>query len=429
MKDVENEAWKSSIISRLTVANQEHLLKYVTSIPSSEEIQFLRELDEISEKMINFSTINSINQAASVEEIQPFSGSTGSTSDPNLVEVCEKIGKEAIENEQVGVVILSGGQGTRLGFSGPKGMVDIGLPTKQTLFNLIIQRLRCISSSHCIPLYIMTSSFNHEETKSYFEENSYFGLCSKDVIFFCQNRLPCFDFNGKILLESPYKISMAPNGNGGIYSSLYSSGSLLDMENRGIKYVHVFSIDNALVKPADPIFIGYCMQQNADVGNKVLWKKNAHEKVGVMAERKCDGKPCVVEYSDLDVSQMELVSSRTGKLVFGAANICNHFYTIPFLRKVCHCDESSTNQYLPYHIAKKKIPFYDDTLKRTITPTKNNGIKFETFIFDVFPSSERMCILEVKREEEFAPVKNASGVDSPESARRMILDSWNKNNN
>jgi UDP-N-acetylglucosamine/UDP-N-acetylgalactosamine diphosphorylase len=199
--------------------------------------------------------------------------------------------------------------------------------------------------------------------------------------------------------------------NGGIYPSLLNSGMLHDMTQRGIKFLHVFSIDNALTKIADPIFLGYCIDQDADCGNKVVWKAGPHEKVGVIAER--SGKPCVVEYSEITTEMAERTES-DGRLVFGAGNICNHFYTLDFLR-----DKVIPNLGNLYHVARKKIPYYDETLNETIVPTVENGIKLESFIFDIFPLSEKMAVLDTIREQEFAPVKNAPGSlsDSPDTAR------------
>lgn len=186
------------------------------------------------------------------------------------------------------------------------------------------------------------------------------------------------------------------------------------MEKRGVQHLHVFAIDNCLALPADPAFIGYCLSQQADCGNKVCWKTNAHEKVGVVAAR--DKKPCVIEYSEITKEMAEEVDA-SGRLVFGAGNICNHYYSLDFIK----------NKILPnfgnlYHLAHKKIPYYDGDKKETVKPTANNGIKLETFIFDVFPMSERMAIWDVTRAEEFAPVKNAPGSpsDSPNTARTAI---------
>ena len=197
-----------------------------------------------------------------------------------------------------------------------------------------------------------------------------------------------------------------------------------DMTERGVQYLHVFSIDNALTKIADPTFIGYCIANNADCGNKSVWKAGPHEKVGVIAEK--DGKPCVVEYSEITSEMAERTDEKDGRLMFGAANICSHFYTLDFLRDVVVPNLGNL-----YHVARKKIPYYDDATEQTVKPEKNNGIKLESFIFDIFPLSERMAVFSGLREEEFAPVKNAPGslADSPDTARAYISDqakSWVK---
>jgi len=355
---------------------------------------------------------------AANQKITPLIDRVAYSSDAALVEKVRPLGLQAIQEGKVAALVLAGGQGTRLGFDHPKGMYNIGLPSGRTLFQMIVERLLRLQvlskAEKQIPLYVMTSPINHDETVSFFESHNCFGMNRADVIFFQQGVLPCFDTNNKIILEEPGKIAVAPDGNGGIYPSLEKSGSLADMEQRGITLVHVFAIDNSLVKPADPVYVGYCIDQNADCGNKVCWKTDAHEKVGVVAAR--DNKPCVIEYSEITKEMAEQVDP-TGRLVFGAGNICNHFYTLDFIK----------NTILPnfgnlYHLAHKKIPYYEDATKTTVKPTSNNGVKLETFIFDVFPLSQRMAIWDVTREDEFAPVKNAPGEasDSPDTARAAI---------
>jgi UDP-N-acetylglucosamine/UDP-N-acetylgalactosamine diphosphorylase len=226
--------------------------------------------------------------------------------------------------------------------------------------------------------------------------------------------LPALTPEGEMILETPTLLAVAPDGNGGIYPAMVKHGVILEMKSRGIKYIHAFGVDNALVKPADPTFVGYCISKNADCGNKVLWKTSPDEKVGVVATK--GGKPCIVEYSDIS-KEMSERKGQDGRLVFGAGNICNHFYTLDFLDDVV-----VPNLGNMYHVARKKIPYYDSSKKETIKPTENNGIKLESFIFDVFPLSVSMAVLDVERKEEFAPVKNPPGTatDSPETARRLF---------
>lgn len=402
---------------------QDHVLQHVPTLSDEETTALYEqlssmELDKVPPIPELIATLKQQELESANQKITPLVDRVAYSTDAATVQQVQPLGLKAIAQAKVAALVLAGGQGTRLGFDHPKGMYNIGLPSHRTLFQMIVERLLRVkelaNADKNVPLYVMTSPINHEETVTYFESNNCFGMDRADIIFFQQGVLPCFDNNHKIIMEGPGQVAVAPDGNGGIYPSLDKSGSLADMEQRGIEYLHVFAIDNSLVKPADPVFVGYCLSQQADCGNKVCWKTNAHEKVGVVAAR--DGKPCVIEYSEI-TKEMAEQTDASGRLVFGAGNIANHFYTIDFIK----------NTILPkfgnlYHLAHKKIPYYDATTKQVVKPTANNGIKLETFIFDVFPLSERMAVWDVTREDEFAPVKNAPGSasDSPDTARVLI---------
>jgi len=426
---------ESQVISRYQAAGQEHVLKHLDTLSVGEKETFLKQLDSI--KVEDLSGLIESALADQKEDdkddddnITPFSKHVGRSTDKAYSALAYEKGIEVIARSEVAALVLAGGQGTRLGFEGPKGMYDIGLSSGRcTLFQLLAERLKKLqqlasdhiddsstgSKTSCIcPFYIMTSPINHEQTIIFFKENDYFGLSEGNVLFFQQGMLPCMTNEGKIIMETASKIAMAPDGNGGIYPSLQNSGMFDDMSDRGIKYLHVFSIDNALTKIADPAFIGYCIMQDSDCGNKVVWKTGPHEKVGVIAEKA--GKPCIVEYSEI-TTEMSERTGRDGRLLFGAGNICNHFYTLDFLR-----DKVMPNLANLYHIARKKIPYFDKATQTTIKPEVNNGIKLESFIFDIFPLSERMGVLDALRDQEFAPVKNAPGssTDSPDTARAYL---------
>mmetsp|Transcript_2082 Transcript_2082/g.5975 ORF Transcript_2082/g.5975 Transcript_2082/m.5975 type:complete len:486 (-) Transcript_2082:2528-3985(-) len=372
------------------------------------------------------------------DTISPFKGKVGSASNTDLASSSNQAGLEAIRTGTVAAVLMAGGQGTRLGLSGPKGKADIGLPSGRTLFALIAERIRKLrllalasapdndggsSNLPSLPLFIMTSPMNHEETENYFKDNSYFGLPSTDVICFRQGTLPCVEVEGddastmKIIQETADQVARAPDGNGGIFPALQSTGCLDDMVKRGIEHLHVFSVDNALVRPADPAFVGYCISQKADCGNKSVWRAAPDEKVGVLVTK--DDRPMVVEYSELSASMASAVDE-TGKLKYGAANICSHYFSVDFIRNTVLTASASD---IPYHIARKKIPYWDSEQNETVTPDKPNGIKLEIFIFDVFPLSKSMAVWEVERTDEFAPVKNANAdgvADTPDTARKLL---------
>ncbi|EGN93092.1 hypothetical protein SERLA73DRAFT_189912 [Serpula lacrymans var. lacrymans S7.3] len=329
---------------------------------------------------------------------------------------------------------MAGGQGTRLGSTAPKGCYDIGLPSHKSLFQYQaerIARLQAVAEKECnkaagsviIPWYVMTSGPTRRETEDYFTKNKFFGLDAKNVIFFEQGTLPCLTTEGKIVLDSPSHIAVAPDGNGGLYAATRaplsqedkSHSVLSDLKKRKVLYVHAYCVDNCLVKVADPVFLGYCINKQADCAAKVVPKASPSESVGVVARR--GDKFSVVEYSEISQEQANMRSDNN-ELAFGAANIANHFYTTSYLNSV-----ESFEEDLAFHIARKKIPFVDLETGEFVKPSKPNGMKLEMFVFDVFPYTQRFAVLEVARNEEFSPLKNAPGTgsDDPGTSRRDLL--------
>lgn len=327
-------------------------------------------------------------------------------------------GLEAVARNEVGVVLMAGGQGTRLGSASPKGCYDIGLPSHKSLFQiqaekiLRLQQLARAAFPGSQPLlrwYIMTSGPTRAPTEAFFEEHAHFGLQPAQVVFFNQGTLPCFDLHGQhILLQDAHTIAQSPDGNGGLYKAILSNNLLAHFKQHGIKHIHMYCVDNVLVKVADPVFIGFSIANKFELSTKVVRKASADEKVGLIVLD--DNSPSVIEYSEISP---ELASQRdsTGLLLLRAANIVNHYYSVALLEREIHnwCNS------MPFHIAEKKIPCLDNP-----NPEKPNGIKLEQFIFDVFQSIEldKFGCLEVLRNEEFSPLKNASGAksDTPETS-------------
>ncbi|KAL9027392.1 MAG: hypothetical protein Q9196_004069 [Gyalolechia fulgens] len=338
-------------------------------------------------------------------------------------------GLELVSKGQVAVVLMAGGQGTRLGSSDPKGCFNIGLPSQKSLFQIQAERIWKVQQlaekqsgkkDITIPWYVMTSGPTRRPTEQFFEKHKYFGLNSDDVSIFEQGVLPCISNEGKILLESKAKVAVAPDGNGGIYQALLTSNVRTDMRKRGIQHIHAYCVDNCLVKVADPTFIGFAASKDVDIATKVVRKRNAKEPVGLILQK--NGKPDVVEYSEIDNATAEAKDpSKPDLLKFRAANIVNHYYSFRFLETI----EDWVHK-LPHHVARKKIPYVDIEKGETIKPDKPNGIKLEQFVFDVFPliSLDKFACMEVEREDEFSPLKNAKGTgeDDPDTSKRDILN-------
>lgn len=423
-----------SIHQRYNDAGQSHVLKFYDTLNEEEKTTLLKQLNTIDPNRVNqifkVSTQTNSSEPTNDEDLEPppidSIDSTVVTGSESKSSGWKEIGLKAIKAGEVAVLLLAGGQGTRLGSSDPKGCYDIGLPSKKSLFQLQaekINRLQTLAGQDSIiPWYVMTSGPTRKATEDYFRKSSFFGLDEKNVIFFEQGVLPALTNDGKMFLETPSRVSVAPDGNGGLYAGLRSSSScssgvsvIEDMTKRGIKYIHAYCVDNCLVKVADPIFLGYSISKNTPCGAKVVVKSNPDESVGILALKK--KRWSVVEYSEMSAS---MASSRAenGELKFKSANIANHFYTLDFLKSI----ESFESQ-MAYHVAHKKIPHVDLSKKELVKPTKPNGIKLELFIFDVFPFASSLSLLEVARQEEFSPLKNApgTGTDDPETSRKDLL--------
>ena len=320
-------------------------------------------------------------------------------------------GIREIRAGKVGAVLLAGGMGTRLGHSGPKGNYDIGKTRHLYIFECLISNLLEVTdvAEVYIPLYIMTSEKNHDETVRFFEEENYFGYPPEMVHFFIQEMAPAVDFSGKLLLEEPGRLATSPNGNGGWFLSLHGSGLLDDIHDRGIEWLNVFAVDNVLQRICDPAFIGATVLNGAQSGSKVVKKASPDESVGVLCLE--DGKPSIVEYYEM-TEEMRTARDEAGELKYRFGVILNYLFRVDALEK--HMKDA-----LMLHVVKKKIPYVDENWNK-ISPDEPNGYKFETLILDMVHMMDSNLPYEVIREREFAPVKNLHGVDSVDSARELL---------
>ncbi|GBE77576.1 UDP-N-acetylglucosamine pyrophosphorylase [Sparassis crispa] len=425
---------------RYEAAGQGHLLQFWPTLSQSERSLLLAQLDALDIERVNriykkaISGEQAAAQNAGKDAIEPLPEDAADSviGLPGKESEWRAVGLQAIARGEVGVLLMAGGQGTRLGSSAPKGCYDIGLPSHKSLFQYQAERIARLQTvaeeqsgktagSVVIPWYVMTSGPTRRETEDFFKKHSYFGLSPENVVFFEQGTLPCLTMDGKVILETPSRVAVAPDGNGGLYAALRAPLAnakktvLSDLAQRKVQFVHAYCVDNCLVRVADPVFLGYCINKQADCAAKVVPKASPTEAVGVVARR--GNKFSVVEYSEISQEQAERRDLKTGELAFRAGNIANHFYTTAFLDGV-----EAFEDELAFHIARKKIPFVDSH-GATVKPSKPNGMKLEMFVFDVFPFTKRFAVLEVARNEEFSPLKNAPGTgsDDPGTSRRDLL--------
>ena len=322
-------------------------------------------------------------------------------------------GIKAIREGKVAAVLLAGGQGTRLGFDKPKGMFNVGINKELYIFQCLINNLMDVvkEAGEWVPLYIMTSEKNNDDTISFLEEKNYFGYNKEYVRFFVQDMAPSVDYNGRIYMESKTRISISPNGNGGWFSSLVRAGLLSEIKEKGIEWINVFAVDNVLQRIADPLYVGAVICSGLQSGGKVVSKASPDERVGVLCLE--DGVPSIVEYYEM-TDEMRTLLDENGELAYKYGVILNYLFSVDKLEMIL-------NNKLPIHVVEKKIPYMDEN-GELIKPDKPNGHKFETLVLDMVHMQDSCLAYEVDRRKEFAPVKNATGVDSVESARELLAE-------
>ncbi|KAF2200141.1 nucleotide-diphospho-sugar transferase [Delitschia confertaspora ATCC 74209] len=431
-----SEEQLNELKSKYQRAGQDHVFAFYDKLSTAEKAALFEQLSDFDPNYINELANKALHppKAESAEtenKLEPLPDNATSSVLDSQEEDLERwydSGLELIAENKVAVVLMAGGQGTRLGSSAPKGCYDIGLPSKKSLFQLqgeriakvqLLAKKRYGKDDVIVPWYVMTSGPTRGPTEKFFEEHNYFGLKKENVVVFEQGVLPCISNEGKILMENKSKVAVAPDGNGGLYLALIKSGVVADMGKRGIQHIHAYCVDNCLVKVCDPTFIGFSASKDVDIATKVVRKRNAKESVGLILQK--NGKPDVVEYSEIDAADAEAKDPKHPDLLkFRAANIVNHYYSYRFLESIPQWAKK-----LPHHVARKKIPYVDMEKGETIKPEKPNGVKLEQFVFDCFPflSMDKFACMEVKREDEFSPLKNARGTgeDDPDTSKRDIM--------
>ena len=411
-----------NIIEKLEKNNQNEIINLMTNVYSDEENKKIASqierinIEKVMDLYDNASNIPFIDQS----KIEHIGYTDLSSLDEEKFKSLKTAGEDVIKSGKYAVITMAGGQGTRLGHKGPKGTFKINTVNgEKYLFEVIIDSLKKASSKYgvTIPWYVMTSDDNNGQTVSFLEEHDYFGYDKSKVYFFKQGNLPMVKLDGNMVVDQNKLIKEASDGNGGIYSHLKMDGMIDQMKKDGIEWVFVGGVDNILLRIVDPIMVGLTVKENNLIASKTVAKRNPEEKAGVFC--KLDGKPKVIEYTELPKTMAEQVDEN-GKLVYGDINILSHLLNIKAIEKLADID-------LPYHTAFKKSNYLDEK-GNLVEVTEPNAYKFESYIFDGFSYFDEMSILRVKREEEFAPIKNASGSDSPETAV-ALYDEYNKKYN
>ncbi|MEK6676481.1 MAG: UDPGP type 1 family protein [Planctomycetota bacterium] len=407
----------SAILNQI---GQYHLLQWWTELSTEEQRELLADINSVQWNLLQdiLETVvarrSSANPTASaLDNLQPAKvfPQKPTTELIGLYDEAIEAGRSLLRSGKVAAFTVAGGQGTRLGFDGPKGMVPVTPVGSKSLFEIfattVLAARRKFGAN--IPWYIMTSPANHEQTVNFLRTNRWFGLPEQDVILFSQGMLPAFDFQGRALLAAKHRLALAPDGHGGSLDALIRSGALADCQRRGITLLSYFQVDNPLVKPFDPLFIGLHSITGSEMSTKVCAKADDLERVGNVCLQ--NGKVTVIEYSEFPeklARQRDLSSRRT----FDAGNLAIHLLDIAFIDRVI-----SKQHKLPFRRAEKIVPHIDEQ-GRLHQPAKPNAVKLEKFIFDVLPFATNPLVLEVDRAEEFSPVKNATGVDSLETSKR-----------
>jgi UDP-N-acetylglucosamine/UDP-N-acetylgalactosamine diphosphorylase len=399
---------ENELLNILKEHGQEHIYESYKKLDEKGKAKLAAQIEKIDWSIVAMAGHKELAQERG--KLEPLSALEVSEIEKNKAKY-EQIGLEAIKASKVGAVLLAGGQGTRLGSDGPKGKYNIGITKDVYIFERLIRNLLDVTDkAGCfVPLYIMTSDKNNDETISFFEEKNYFEYPKDYVKFFKQEMAPSVDYNGKLYMEAPDSLSLSPNGNGGWFYSMAVTGVLKDVKARGIEWLNIFAVDNVLQRIADPVFVGATLDSGRVSGAKVVRKAEPHEKVGVLCLE--DGKPSIVEYYEMTD---EIINSRepNGDLSYNFGVILNYLFRVDKLEEIM-------NTKMPVHVVEKKIPYINGN-GEYIKPETPNGYKFELLVLDMIHLLDNCLSFEVVRDYEFAPIKNKTGVDSVESAQALL---------
>ena len=390
--------------------NQEHLLYFYDELSEEQQNILIDQILNIDfEKIINLYVNSKKIEDTSNVKISPLPHIEKNKLTDKELDYYTQIGETIIKNNQVAIITMAGGQGTRLGYKGPKGTYMLNLkPIKKSLFQIIAENIIETNNKYnvVIPWYIMTSEENHNQTIAFFAINNFFGYPKEKIKFFKQSKLPLINTEGKLILQEPYLIKEASNGNGNVFKSMEKANVIEDMHNLGIKWICFGGIDNVLLKNVDPLLLGLTICNNMEIGSKSIFKKEPLEKTAVYCKK--NNKPAILDYDDITLELSESKISGTDTYLYREANMLSHIMSIDAIEKV-------KNIELKYHRAYKKNAFVNFEGVKQV-PDKPNTFKFENFIFDAFSYFDDMLLLRVDENEEFAPIKDFTGIYNPDTA-------------
>lgn len=419
----------AAVKSTLDSVGQSHVLKHYDALDDAAKASLLAECEGIDWPEVGRLIETHVKRKPTFElpdniEPAPWYPYQPTAEMRDRYDRADVLGKQLVAGGKVAAFTVAGGQGSRLGWDGPKGTFP-GTPIRNLeLFGCFAEYLLNVQEKHgcVVPWYVMTSPINDAATRAFFEEQDYFGLDSANVMIFPQAMMPAIDMQShKVLLETKSSLALSPNGHGGSLKALWTSGAIADMKKRGVEQISYTQVDNPIVRMIDPRFIGLHALDEAQMSSKMLPKSFAKEKLGNFCV--VDGKVTVIEYSNLP-DELAEQTTPDGELRFRAGSIALHCIRVDFVESINTSSSGGQGFSLPFNRAEKKVAFYDEAKGETITPESPNAVKLETFVFDALPMCGNSIVYETDRVDEFAPIKNADidgkvETDSPASSKQI----------
>ena len=404
----------NTVKSILKKYNQEHLINFINELTETQKSNLLNQILNIDfdELLKLYDSFNN-SDPNPTDEIEPLKYTDKASLTHKKIKQYYNSGIKAIKSGKIGVITLAGGQGSRLGFKGPKGTFCLELEPKISLFEILCNYIKYYSNNYKIniPWYIMTSTSNYFDTINFFEQNNFFNYNRNNIHFFTQENMPIIDINGKLVLSEIYKVHFASNGNGNVFRALKKANLITNMENRKLQWLFIGGVDNVLLNPLDPVFIGYTISSKNSVASKTLFKEDPNDISWIFARK--NGKPSIADCENF-TEQISSLTDKKGNYLYRETNMLAHLFSLNAIRKL-------SDIRLPYHRAFRKNAFVNEEGMKQV-PDKPNIYKFEQFVFDAFSYFNNISLFRVKKEDEFSPIKDFNGPCNPEVAAQKYKE-------